>query len=274
MTADTDFFQLNNDIAMPRLGLGTYRLADGDAVRQAIAHALAAGYRAIDTAAFYGNERGVGEAVRSAHLDRNEIFVTTKLWSDDQGYDAARRAFDRSMDLLGLETVDLYLIHWPSPVPKIRETWRALERIYREGRARAIGVSNHTIPHLRRLLDHADIVPAVNQCEAHPFLRPDELLEFCAQTDIRFQAWAPLARGRVFEEPVIQLIAQTHHRLPAQVTLRWALQKGMAVIPKSGNPERICANAKIFDFELSEKEMAQIDAIEHQERIGPDPKSY
>ena len=254
--------RLNNDVQMPRLGFGVYKIADGEA-EQVIHTALEAGYRSIDTATLYHNERGVGAAVRSSGLPRSDLFVTTKLWNTEHGYDSALRAFDRSLSELGLDYVDLYLIHWPVPEQdRYVETWRALEKILADGRARAIGVSNFQVPHLERLLAETDVVPAVNQIELHPNLQQARLRAFDTDHGIVTESWSPLARGRLLEHEVLTTIARKHGKTPAQVVLRWHIEMGLVAIPKSATPQRIRENIDIFDFELDAQDIAGIATLE------------
>jgi diketogulonate reductase-like aldo/keto reductase len=262
---------LNNGVKMPWLGLGTWQ-ASGNEVLQATRWALEAGYRHIDTAMIYGNEVEVGRAVRESGIPRAEIFVTTKVWNSDQrqGYDRVLKAFDESLKKLAFDTIDLYLVHWPV-VGKYKEAWRALERIYADGRARAIGVSNFMLPHLEDLLKDAKVVPAVNQVEFHPRLRQQELLDFCAKNRIQHEAWSPLMLGKVREIPELCEIARAHGKTPEQTALRWGMQKGSVMIPKSVKKERIVANGALFDFELSAAEMARIDGLDQRHRTGGDP---
>ncbi|MGA5647904.1 aldo/keto reductase [Streptomyces seoulensis] len=262
---------LNNGVRMPQLGFGVFQVPD-DETAEAVGHALRAGYRSIDTAAIYGNERGVGRAIAESGIARDELFVTTKLWNDDQGYDSTLTAFDASLDRLGLDHVDLYLIHWPTPArDRYLDTWRALERILAEGRARAIGVSNFQVPHLRRLLEHSGIVPAVNQVELHPALQQAELRAFHAEHGIATEAWSPLAQGAVLGDEAIVSAARAHGVTPAQVVIRWHLQTGNIVIPKSVTPERIRQNLDVFGFRLSDAELDAIAALDRGLRTGPDP---
>ena len=265
--------KLNNGIEMPYFGLGVFEADDGQEVITAIHEALEAGYRHVDTATLYQNEAGVGEAVRTSGLRREEIFVTTKVWNSDQGYRKALDAFQYSLDLMKLDYIDLYLIHWPVRGLYI-ETWRALEEIYANGLAKAIGVSNFMEHHLNDLLSHASVVPAVNQIEYHPYIQQPSLIKFCKQKGIQPEAWSPIIKGRVNSIPAILDIAAKHQKNPVQVTLRWELQKGVVVIPKSVRKERILSNADIFDFQLSPEEMKQMDAIDRQRRIGPSPDSF
>jgi len=255
--------ELNNGVRMPLLGLGTY-LVGQETARRVVLDALAAGYRHIDTAAFYGNERAVGEALRESGVPRDEVFVTTKVWNTDHGYQEARAAFARSLERLMLDQVDLYLIHWP--MPQRLETWRALESIYEEGRARAIGVSNFMPRHLDEVLAHGTVVPAVDQVELHPFLARRELREHCQARGIVVEAFSPLARGRRFDHPVLAEVAARHGRTPAQVMLRWCLQKGAAAIPKSVTPARMRENLGALEFSLPPEDMAALDALDRNER--------
>ncbi|BDZ44750.1 aldo/keto reductase [Naasia aerilata] len=262
---------LNDGRRIPQLGLGVYKIADSD-VERVIGEALEVGYRHIDTATLYRNERGVGRAVRNAPVPREDLFVTTKLWNDDQGYDRALRAFDESMSRLGLDYVDLYLIHWPVPSQdRYVETWRALERIQEEGRARSIGVSNFATHHLERVLGEGRVAPAVNQVELHPWLPQDELREFDAAHGIVTEAWSPLARGRVLGDELLERIGAKHGKSSAQVVLRWHLDRGIVVIPKSVTPSRIRENFDVFDFSLDEEDAAAIAALGSGERTGRDP---
>lgn len=262
---------LNNGVTIPQLGFGVFQVPD-DETTAAVRHALEAGYRAIDTAAIYGNERGVGRALADSGLPREDIFVTTKVWNTDQGYDATLRAFDASLDRLGLDHVDLYLIHWPTPAHDLYpESWRALTKLAAEGRIRAAGVSNFQPAHLQRLLDSSDLVPVVNQIELHPGLQQAELRAFHAQHGIATQAWSPLAQGAVLGDPALAAIAQRVGKSPAQVVLRWHLQLGNIVIPKSVTPNRIRENIDVFDFELTADDMSAIAGLDRELRTGPHP---
>ncbi|MER7948801.1 aldo/keto reductase [Streptomyces sp. NPDC096079] len=262
---------LNNGVEIPQLGFGVFQVAD-DATTAAVTAALDAGYRSIDTAAVYGNEAGVGRALGSSGLAREDLFVTTKLWNADQGYDATLRAFDSSLAKLGLDYVDLYLIHWPTPARDLyRDSWRALERLAEEGRIRAAGVSNFQPEHLRRLMDGATLTPAVNQIELHPALQQAELRAFHDEHGIATEAWSPLAQGAVLDDPAIVAIAAAHGKSPAQVVIRWHLQLGNVVIPKSVTPARIRANIDVFDFVLTDEEMAAIAGLDRDLRTGPHP---
>ncbi|WP_431968777.1 aldo/keto reductase [Actinacidiphila sp. bgisy160] len=266
---------LNNGVTMPQLGFGVWQVPDDEAAT-AVATALEAGYRSIDTAALYRNERGTGRAIAASGIPREELFVTTKLWNTDQGHDNALRAFDASLDKLGLEYVDLYLIHWPTPARGLYpETWRALEKIHADGRARAIGVSNFPVAQLQHLIDDGGVVPAVNQIELHPHLPQSELRAFHAGHGIATEAWSPLGQGRgLLDEPALAAVAAKHGRTPAQVVLRWHLQLGNVVIPKSVTPSRIRENIDVFGFELDGEDLAAVDALDNGGRLGPDPSSF
>ncbi|WP_215113339.1 aldo/keto reductase [Exiguobacterium sp. s63] len=265
---------LNNNVKMPMLGLGVYKVEDGAVTVDTVKAALDADYRLIDTAAIYQNEESVGQALQEAGISREDVFVTTKLWNEFHGFDEALQAFQDSLDRLGLEYVDLFLIHWPMPrFGKFVETYKALEQLYEEGRVRAIGVSNFEIEHLEQIIQSCSIVPAVNQVEIHPYLSQKELIAFCKRYDIQIQAWSPLMKGReALEDETIVKIANAHGKSPAQVILRWHLQNGVAVIPKSVTPSRIKENIQVFDFTLTNEEMAAIDALNRDERTGSDPK--
>ncbi|GEO25372.1 glyoxal reductase [Alicyclobacillus acidoterrestris] len=268
----TDTTTLNNGVKMPWFGLGVWQTKAGDEVENAVTYALNAGYRHIDTAAAYQNEEGVGNAVRKSGIPRNELFITTKLWNADQGYDTALRAFEASNKRLGLEYVDLYLIHWPVK-GKYKDSWKALEKLYKDGVVRAIGVSNFHIHHLEDLLADAEIVPAVNQVECHPLLTQTELRTFCADHKIQFEAWSPLMQGHLDNEVLVN-IAKKYNKTPAQVVLRWDLQHGIVTIPKSIRESRIIENAQVFDFELSTDDMHAIDALNENRRFGADPDNF
>lgn len=268
-----DCATLNNGVEMPWFGLGVFKAKDGREVEQAVHWALEQGYRSIDTAAVYENEQGVGNAVLGSGVPREDVFITTKVWNSDQGYDTTLRAFDASLKRLNTTYIDLYLIHWPVK-QKYKDTWRALERIHEDGRARAIGVSNFMVHHLKDLLDDAEVTPAVNQVEFHPWLVQPALLEFCQDNGIFLEAWSPIMRGKVNEVPEIAAIAERHGKTPAQIVLRWDLQHRVITIPKSVRQERIVANADIFDFELGEDDMAAIDALDRGQRLGPDPDNF
>jgi 2,5-diketo-D-gluconate reductase A len=264
---------LNNGVQMPQLGCGVFRVEDAEPV---VSSALQAGYRLIDTAASYQNEASVGRAIRASGLDRESLFITTKLANSDQGYDRALRAFDRSLDELGLDTVDLYLIHWPVPTKDAYlQTWRAFEEIYAAGRARAVGVSNFTEEHLRRLAEHTDLRPAVNQIEVHPGYTQDSLRAAHAALGVITEAWSPLGRGAaLLDRPEVASISRDHQRTPAQVVLRWHLDQGHVVIPKSADPARLRSNLDLFDFALTEQERSILSALPEPGRVGPDPLTF
>ncbi|MGW6137613.1 aldo/keto reductase [Streptomyces sp. NPDC055144] len=266
---------LNNGVEMPQLGFGVWQVPDAEA-EKAVATALEAGYRSIDTAAIYGNEEGTGKAVAASGIAREKLFVTTKLWNADQGYDATLRAFDASLDKLGLDYLDLYLIHWPLPSKdSYVDTFKAFEKIYADGRAKAIGVSNFHPEHLERLLGETSIIPAVNQIELHPHLQQRAAREFHAEQGIATEAWSPLGQGKgLLEVPAIVAIAQKHGRTPAQIVLRWHVQLGNVVIPKSVTPSRIVENIDVFNFELDIEDIAAISALNEDRRLGPDPATF
>ena len=265
---------LNTGAPIPQLGFGVFQVPPDETVAPVLT-AIEAGYRSIDTAAAYRNEEGVGQAIREAGVPREELFVTTKLWNSDQGFDAALAAFDQSLQRLGLDDVDLYLIHWPMPkIDRFMDSWKALEQIHADGRARAIGVSNFRVEDLQRVLDEGSVVPALNQIELHPYLQQAELRAFHEQHGILTEAWSPLAQGELLDDDTIVTIAQAHGRTPAQVVLRWHVQLGNVVIPKSVTPERIRANIDVFDFALGDDEMEQIAALERGHRTGPDPSAF
>ena len=268
-----DSVEIAPGVWMNRLGLGTYRAERGPDVEGEIRYGLSLGYRTIDTAALYGNEDSVGRMVRESGLSRDEVFVTTKLWNTEQGYDPALRAFDASLEQLGFDFVDLYLIHWPVS-EKMRDTWRAMEQIHASGRAKAIGVCNFLVHHLEQLAELATVPPAVDQFEHHPRLQRPDLVSYCHEHGITAQAWAPVMRGRVLLIPELVSIAQAHGKTPAQVSIRWILQRGVTTIPKSIHERRIAENADVYDFELTDAEMAIIDSLDRGERIGPDPDRY
>ncbi|MEC1176973.1 aldo/keto reductase [Metasolibacillus meyeri] len=265
--------RLANDVEMPLFGLGVYKMTDRDETIAAITKALQIGYRAVDTAALYYNEAEVGEAIRHSGVPREEIFVTTKVWNSDQGYDNTLRAFETSLKKLNMDYIDLYLTHWPV-VEKFVDTYRAIERLYNEKLIRVPGVSNHHQHHLEQLLAKANIAPIVNQIEVHPYLSQQDLRAFCAQQDIAVTAWSPLGRGGVLVDETIQSIAAAHGKSPAQIVLRWHLQNDIIVIPKSVTPHRIEENAQIFDFELAEQDMHKLDALNQNKRFGQDPDNF
>ncbi|WP_308036521.1 aldo/keto reductase [Streptomyces olivaceus] len=263
---------LNNGVEMPQLGFGVWQVPDDEA-QTAVAQALEAGYRSIDTAAIYGNEEGTGRAVAASGLAREDLFVTTKLWNSDQGYDSTLRAFDASLAKLGLDYLDLYLIHWPMPArEKYVDTYKAFEKLLADGRVRAIGVSNFLPDHLERLIGETSVLPAVNQIELHPHLQQHASRELHAEQGITTEAWSPLGSGKgILEIPAIVAIAQKHGRTPAQVVLRWHLQLGNVVIPKSVTPSRIKENIDVFGFSLDTEDLAAIRALNEDRRLGSDP---
>ncbi|MEU5272914.1 aldo/keto reductase [Streptomyces hygroscopicus] len=274
MNASVPTVTLNNGVQIPQLGFGVFQVPDAETAA-AVTASLEVGYRSIDTAAIYGNESGVGKALAGSGIARDDLFITTKLWNTDQGYDATLKAFDASLDKLGLDYVDLYLIHWPTPARDLyRESWKAIEKLAADGRIRAAGVSNFQPPHLRRLLEGADLVPVINQIELHPGLQQHELRALHADLNIATEAWSPLAHGAVLGDDAITTIAAQHGKSPAQVVLRWHLQLGNIVIPKSVTPARIRENLDVFDFTLSDEEMAAIAALDRGLRTGPDPDAF
>jgi 2,5-diketo-D-gluconate reductase A len=267
---------LNNGQAIPQLGFGVFQI-EPKKTAAAVSTALEAGYRHIDTAEMYGNEAEVGEAIAASGLDRGEVFVTSKLSNDAHEPDAAREAFEGTLKALGVDYVDLFLIHWPLPMRyggDFVSTWKTLEEFYREGRARSIGVSNFQPQHLRRLHGETDVIPAVNQIEVHPYLTQDDVRAFCAQHQIAVEAWSPLGKGIVLDDPVIGRIAERTGKTPAQVVLRWHIQRGDIIFPKSVTASRIRENLDIFDFELSGADVNEITLLNKNERTGPDPDKF
>jgi 2,5-diketo-D-gluconate reductase A len=265
---------LRDGVEMPQLGFGVFQIPAGQ-TQEKVEEALGVGYRHVDTAAAYGNEAEVGAAIAATGVRREDVFVTTKLWNSDQGFDSALRGFEASLERLGTGHVDLYLIHWPQPgKDRFLDTWRAFERLEEEGGARSIGVSNFRIEDLERLAADAAQMPTVNQVELHPRFQQAELRAWHVDHEIATEAWAPLAQGDLLEDGTIETVAAHHDRTPAQVILRWHLQVGNVVIPKSANPERIRQNFELFDFELSEDDMAALERLETGERIGPDPGTF
>jgi diketogulonate reductase-like aldo/keto reductase len=267
--------KLNNGVEMPQLGFGVFQVPDEETT-VAVTSALDAGYRSIDTAAAYGNEAGVGKALAESGIARDELFITTKLWNADQGYDATLRAFDTSLGKLGLEQLDLYLIHWPAPARDLYlESWKAFEKLYADGRVRAIGVSNFQPSHLDRIVATGGTVPAVNQIELHPYLVQSEVRAAGAKLGIATEAWSPLAKGgEVLGESAVTALAAKHGRTPAQVILRWHLQLGNVVIPKSVTPSRVAENFDVFGFALADDEVAALSALDQGLRTGPDPDEF
>lgn len=268
-----DTTTLHNGVKMPWFGLGVFKVQEGSEVVESVKSALRNGYKSIDTAAVYKNEEGVGQALKEAGVPREELFITTKVWNSDQGYESTLQAFETSMEKLGLDYLDLYLIHWPV-AGKYKETWKALEKLYKDGRVRAIGVSNFHVHHLKDLMADAEIKPMVNQVEYHPHLAQNELLEFCKAEGIQMEAWSPLKQGELLSEPTIVEIAEKHKKSPAQVILRWDLQNEVVTIPKSIKEHRIIENADIFDFELSAEDMERLNSLNKNERVGPDPDNF
>lgn len=263
---------LNDGRKMPQLGLGVFKVSDEE-VHTAASQALESGYRAFDTAAYYCNEQSLGEVLRESGVPRDELFITSKVWNGDQGYDKTIKAFERSLSNLGLDYIDLYLVHWPCPDFDLYvETYKALEEMQRQGKVKSIGVSNFQIEHLERLMKECDVKPVVNQVECHPYFQQKELKAFCEKHEIFVEAWAPLMQGgEALRDETIQKIAKTHSKSAAQIILRWHLQEGTIVIPKSVTPDRIEENINVFDFELSEDEMKQIAALDRGERKGANP---
>ncbi|MFK3959011.1 aldo/keto reductase [Guptibacillus hwajinpoensis] len=264
---------LHNGIKMPTLGLGVWKMENNEEVKNAVTAAIDAGYKAIDTAAAYKNEEGVGAAIKQNGIAREELFITSKVWNDDQGYEATIKAFEETISKLGIETLDLYLIHWPVE-GKYKETWRAMEKLYKDGRIRAIGVSNFHPNHLEDLMKDAEIKPMVNQVEFHPLLNQQELRDYCKQHSIQMEAWSPLAQGKLLDHEVVKGIAEQHGKSTAQVIIRWDLEHEVVTIPKSSNPERIKQNFDVFDFELTTDNIRALDELNQNERMGPDPDNF
>ncbi len=262
--------KLNNGLEMPWLGLGVFRAEDGQEVENAVVAALKHGYRSIDTAAVYDNEKGVGTGIKNSGVPREDIFLTSKVWNSDQGYKTTLEAFEESLDRLQTSYLDLYLIHWPKGKLSV-ETWKAMEELYEKGLIRAIGVSNFLVHHLKEFLPECKVVPAVNQVEFHPELIQPELLEYCKEKGIQPEAWSPIMKGKVLNIPVLQALAAKYQKTPVQIVLRWDIQKGVVTIPKSVKPQRIISNADIFDFELPDEDMAKIDRLDKNHRIGFHP---
>jgi len=272
-TVDVPMLTLNNGVEIPQVGLGVWQAEEGAEVEHAVRAALDAGYRLIDTAAIYGNEVGVGKAIKASGLPREEVFITTKLWNANHAYENALHAFDESMRKLDCEYIDLYLIHWPLPMDgKFTQAWKALETLYNNKRVRAIGVSNFKPHHVDELLQGAETVPAVNQIELHPLFQQQATRTYCVEHGIAVESYSPLMRaGEALEHPIITNLAQTYGKTPAQVILRWHVQHGFIVIPKSVTPARIQENIALFDFELAEHDMRAIDGMDREQRIGADP---
>ncbi|WP_042356124.1 aldo/keto reductase [Bacillus rubiinfantis] len=272
-TSLTDTTALHNGVKMPWFGLGVFKVQEGSEVIESVKAAIKNGYRSIDTAAVYQNEEGVGKAIKESGISREELFITSKVWNSDQGYESTLQAYETSLKKLGLEYLDLYLIHWPGK-DKFKDTWSALEKLYKDGRVRAIGVSNFKVHHLEELLKDCEIKPMVNQVEYHPHLTQKDLLAFCQSQGIQMEAWSPLKQGQILEDPVIKEIATKYEKTAAQIVLRWDLQTKVITIPKSIKEHRIIENADIFDFELSAEDMQKIDNLNKDERVGPDPDEF
>jgi diketogulonate reductase-like aldo/keto reductase len=270
------FVTLNNGVKMPQIGFGVFKVDEGESVVKAVKKAIEVGYRSIDTAAIYQNEKGVGQAIRESGVPREELFITTKVWNADQGYHETMEAFQVSMDKLGLDYLDLYLIHWPMPkVEKYVETYQALEKLYKDGHIRSIGVANFQIPHLEKLLKECSVKPVINQVECHPYLTQNELKEFCQEYQIFLEAWGPLMQGgEALSDEIIKTIANKHKKTPAQVILRWHIQNQVIAIPKSVTPSRIEENFRVFDFELTSGEMKLINGLNRDQRNGSNPDTY
>lgn len=264
---------LNNGVSMPQIGLGIYQMRDEEETIEAISYAIQNGYRAIDTAAIYQNEKETGEAIRQSDVPREELFITSKVWNNEQGYDETLRAFESSLERLGFDYLDLYITHWPVQ-EKFVDTYKAIERLYDEKLIRATGVSNHQTHHLEEILSKANVRPMVNQVELHPLLTQEPLREFCKDNEIAITSWSPLARGKLFAEPTLQHIGRKYGKTVAQVIIRWHLQNGLIVIPKSVKPARIDENIAVADFVLSLSDMAVISALNINERVGPHPDNF
>jgi diketogulonate reductase-like aldo/keto reductase len=269
----TDSVQLNIGVRMPWLGFGVFQIEDGQQVEDAVKAAIEVGYRSIDTAALYGNEIGVGKAIRASGIPREDIFLTTKVWNDDLREKRIQAAFEESLKRLDMAYVDLYLIHWPVK-GFYQEAWNEMEKIFQSGRVKAIGVSNFQVHHLEDILSDGEIVPAVNQIEFHPYLLQPELLEFCKENQIQVEAWSPLMQGQIINEDTVNQIAKKYKKTPAQIALRWNLQHEVVTIPKSIRPDRIAENANIFDFEISQEDMTVLNALDRGKRVGPDPNNF
>lgn len=265
-----DTVTLHNGVKMPWFGLGVFKVEEGDQVVESVKATIKNGYRSIDTAAIYQNEEGVGKGIKESGVPREELFITSKVWNSDQGYEKTLAAFDESLRKLGLDYLDLYLIHWPGK-DKYKDTWRALEKLYKDGRVKAIGVSNFNVHHLESLLEDAEIKPMVNQVEFHPRLTQTELRDYCKKQGIQVEAWSPLMQGKLLDDQVLTDIAKKYNKSVAQVILRWDLQNEVVTIPKSIKEHRIIENADIFDFELSAEDVEKINALNKDERVGPDP---
>lgn len=264
---------LSNGYAMPYVGLGVYKANNGEEINTAIKTALKSDYRLIDTAAFYKNEEGVGKAIRDSGIPREEVFITSKLWIDDQGKESTRKAFEISLEKLGFDYLDLYLIHWPVP-DKYLESWKVIQELYEEGKVKAIGVSNCMVHHLESIKKLGGVQPMVLQNEFHPKLVQQDIIDYCSKNEIQYQAWSPLMRGDIIENSTIQQIASKYNKSAAQIVIRWDLQKGVATIPKSVHTDRIIENASIFDFSLTSEEVEKIDTLEDHTRTGEHPDNF
>ncbi|HHY1430123.1 TPA: aldo/keto reductase [Bacillus cereus] len=273
LTSLKDYTTLHNGVKMPWFGLGVFKVEDGSQVIDSVKAAIKNGYRSIDTAAIYQNEEGVGQAIRESGVSREELFITSKVWNSDQRYETTLQAFETTLEKLGLEYLDLYLVHWPVK-GKYTESWKALEKLYKDGRVRAIGVSNFHIHHLQDVFEIAEIKPMVNQVEYHPRLAQEELHAFCKEHNIQLEAWSPLMQGQLLDNPTLQDIAKKYNKSTAQIILRWDLQNEVVTIPKSIKEHRIIENANIFDFELSSDDMKAIQALNEDHRVGPDPDNF
>ena len=270
-----DCVKLNNGTEMPILGYGVFLIKDNDETTDCVKNAIKHGYRSIDTAMIYGNEAGVGKAIKESGVKREDLFITTKLWNSDHGHDKALKAFKSSMELLMLDYLDLYLLHWPVPKNnKYIETWKAIETLYSDGKVRAIGVSNFNISHLENIITQCNIVPAVNQVELHPWFSQAELLAYMKQKGIFAEAWGPLGQGALLDNATLMEIAKKYNKTVAQVIIRWDIQKNIITIPKSTKEDRIASNANVFDFELSEQDMETVNGLNKDHRIGPDPDEF
>ena len=266
-------WELANGYKMPYLGLGVWKAEDGEEVINAVKWAIEAGYRHLDTAKAYDNEEGVGTGIKQSGVPREELFLTSKLWNSDQGYESTLKAFDATLKRLDTDYLDLYLIHWPVE-GKYKDTWRAMEKLYKDGKIKAIGVSNFLEHQLKDLMQDAEITPMVDQLEFHPWLVQKDLQEFCAAHNIQYEAWSPLMQGKAFKNETLKKLAEKYDKSPAHIVLRWDLQNGVVTIPKSTSKEHIISNAEVFDFELSEEDMQTINALDKHERIGPDPDNF
>lgn len=268
-----DTVTLNNGVNMPGFGLGVYKVEDGQTVVNSVKAAIKNGYRSIDTASFYDNEEGVGQGIKESGIPREEIFITSKVWNEEQGYESTLEAFERSLQKLNTDYLDLYLIHWPVK-GKYKDTWRAMEKLYEDGRVRAIGVSNFHVHHLEDLMKDSNIKPVIDQVEYHPHLTQLELREFCEKENIQLEAWSPLKRGQLLDDPTLTEIANTYGKSTAQVILRWNIENNVITIPKSITENRIIENADIFDFSLTEQDTGKINALNINSRVGTNPDSY